>query len=179
MPRYLLRSLVLVKICQIVQPTNLICRSAGLRSRYLKRRILNFSYWIKSIGIACRNGQAVKYLNRVMITRCLKALILLRHDQLQYERYTALADEFMVIKLDANATEYGAGDNCIIINPESEQHFAKLRAYIADSDHDAIIHAASIDNSDMLESALSYGFYSLFLTRSYLLNATQFKNFWF
>ncbi|EED3499865.1 amino acid adenylation domain-containing protein, partial [Salmonella enterica subsp. enterica] len=106
-----------------------------------------------------------------------KALILLRHDQLQYERYTALADEFMVIKLDANATEYGAGDNCIIINPESEQHFAKLRAYIADSDHDAIIHAASIDNSDMLESALSYGFYSLFLTRSYLLNATQFKKF--
>ncbi|EBW3990018.1 hypothetical protein DPJ14_25240, partial [Salmonella enterica subsp. enterica serovar Enteritidis] len=81
------------------------------------------------------------------------------------------------IKLDANATEYGAGDNCIIINPESEQHFAKLRAYIADSDHDAIIHAASIDNSDMLESALSYGFYSLFLTRSYLLNATQFKKF--
>lgn len=105
-----------------------------------------------------------------------KAVILLRKDQEQCDIYTSLANACTTVWLDTKSSEYTLSGDCIVMNPENDQHFAQLQCYLANSDHEAIIHAASIDNSKNLESALSYGFYSLFLVRCYLLSSTWLKS---
>lgn len=113
-----------------------------------------------------------KSSNRILFS---KALILLRHGQEYCDTYASLATSSAIVRLNINVSEYSVIDNNILVNPENEDHFLQLQAHFVNGQYDAIIHAASIDNHERLELALSYSFYSLFLTRTYLLTSPHLK----
>nr|WP_196769786.1 non-ribosomal peptide synthetase/type I polyketide synthase [Vibrio coralliilyticus] len=104
------------------------------------------------------------------------ALIIIRNHQEHSNIYSSLATSSTVVNLDIQQSEYSVYDNQIFINPENEDHFVQLQKHLNHGQYDAIIHAASVDNHEQLEPGLSYSFYSLFLTRMYLLNNPQLKS---
>ncbi|MDB2385717.1 amino acid adenylation domain-containing protein [Shewanella sp.] len=106
------------------------------------------------------------------------ALIFIRSAQPR-EAYAALTAECTFVCVDLNQADYAVVDGVIYLNPANEHHFIQLQTQLSQGlygEHETIIHAASVDNSHAIEPALHYSFYSLFLTRLYLLNAPQLRH---
>ncbi|WP_150468524.1 type I polyketide synthase [Francisella sp. SYW-9] len=99
-------------------------------------------------------------------------LIFISNDS-QKDLFKDITANPLFIKLDINNKDFIQNDNQITINPISEDHYRELSNHINNIEN--IVHISSYINNDVLEDNLSYGFYSLFLIKKYLLPVKLFK----
>ncbi len=111
---------------------------------------------------------------RIHTSTIKKALVFIRKDQLDEFDFGTLAQDAQLVILDITCTtlrDIEEGD-FYRIHPTNERHFDLLDKQLRAKNivFDTIIHMTSIDNASVLEEALHYGFYSLFLVRHQFLN---------
>ncbi|UNY98317.1 amino acid adenylation domain-containing protein [Zhouia spongiae] len=108
------------------------------------------------------------------------ALVFVRKDQLDSLDFTDIAKEIHIIVLgsyDLNLVN-NSNSSLLFSSVVNESDFIEMTRSIKAQDikYDAIIHCASIDNIDLLDDALNYNFYSIFLIHKYLLNVNYLKS---